>query len=218
LFVLPSALSTVALSLGYAVSPTMAGCLPSGSANGGASGTGLDAMLSNFVSNIQAPLTALVQVIANVAGVYMMVHGLIKASKYGFDPKTNSIHSILTNIGFGAILFTIGGNFSMVMASVFGSSSVTDPSASSVLSWGFVSSLGGGSQQFATAVAAALSFVQIIGFIAFVRGWMVLKKVVEGGGNVTMAQGITHIVGGVLAINVFAFLKVMDTTFGTNLL
>jgi len=103
-----------------------------------------------------------------------------------------------------------------VTASVFGGS-VSD---AAVLNWGstVTSGLGGASAQFQTAVNAALSFFQIIGFIAFVRGWMVLKKVVEGGGNVTMAQGITHIVGGVLAINIAPFLKIMDTTFGTNLL
>ncbi|MDR3450699.1 MAG: hypothetical protein P4M15_13320 [Alphaproteobacteria bacterium] len=220
LFVLPSVLSAVATSLGYAVSPTMAGCHPAGSAGSdSAGGTGLDTMMANFVNNIAPPLTALVQVIANVAGVFMMLRGLMKASKYGFDPRANSIHSILVNIGFGAILFTIGGNFSMVMASLFGSSSVTDPSASSVLSWGFVSQLGGGSQQFATAVAAGLTFVQVIGFIAFVRGWLIMKKVVEGGGgNVTLAQGITHIAGGAMAINIFMMLKIFDKTFGTGLI
>ncbi len=216
LMILPTILTTVAVSLGYAVSPTMAVCL---AASGGATaGTGVEGMMANFVANIKAPLIGAVQVIANLAGIFMMVHGLMQASKYGYDPRTNSIHRILTNVGFGAILFTIGGNFSMIMSSVFGTSSVTDPTDSSVLSWGFVSTLGGGSEQFATAVAAALQFVQIIGFIAFVRGWLIMKKVVEGGGQVTMAQGITHILGGVCAINIAQVLKIFDNTLGTGMM
>jgi intracellular multiplication protein IcmC len=68
------------------------------------------------------------------------------------------------------------------------------------------------------AVNSALTFVQVIGVIAFVRGWLILKKVVEGSGNVSLAQGLTHILGGVLAINIFQFLLIMDHTFGLNLL
>jgi hypothetical protein len=100
-----------------------------------------------------------------------------------------------------------------VSASVLGGTVSDD---TSVLKWTLNGQAMGA--QFQTAVNAALSFVQIIGFIAFVRGWMIMKKVVEGGGNVSMAQGMTHIIGGVLAVNIAPFLKIMDTTFGTNLL
>lgn len=216
LLALPAAMTTVATSLGYANSPTMAVCKGAGGA--GAGGGGLDAMFAAFVTNIREPLIVMVQVIANVCGAYMMVHGFMQASKYGVDARTNSIHKILTNIGFGAILFTIGGCFSMVIASVFGGAGVTDPAKSTVLAYKFVANSGGGSDQFATAIAAGLQFIQIIGFIAFVRGWLVMKKVVEGGGNASAATGITNIVGGVLAINISPFLTAMDKTFGSGIL
>jgi hypothetical protein len=54
--------------------------------------------------------------------------------------------------------------------------------------------------------------------IAFVRGWLIIKNAVEGAGQATVAQGFTHIVGGVLAINIYSFLEIMDQTFGTNFL
>jgi hypothetical protein len=72
--------------------------------------------------------------------------------------------------------------------------------------------------QFSNAIEAALTFFQLIGMIAFVRGWMIMKSASEGTGNATMAQGITHIIGGVCALNIFQFLHVFDYTFGTNLL
>ncbi len=217
---LPSAVGAIMSSL---LTPTGNGtlsCDPSGG-GGGAGGQGLDQMISAFVTNIENPLLAVVSIVAILAGLWMMVHGFIKASRHGFDPRANSVQSITANLVFGCLLMTIGDNLNMMLSSIFGDGITANNvgiTQSSVLQWGFVSALGGGSTQFATAVASALTFFQLIGAIAFVRGWLIMKKVVEGGGNVTMAQGITHIVGGVLAVNIAGFLTIMDATFGTNML
>jgi len=105
----------------------------------------------------------------------------------------------------------------MMLGSLFGTgTTITSPNT---LTWSGLEQLtGGATQQFKTAVAAALTFVQLIGVIAFVRGWLMMKKFVEGAGNISFAQALTHILGGCLAINIAAFLKILDTTFGTNLL
>jgi len=220
LLALPSAVAAIVSSL-YTTSGT-GGTLTCSQGTTGPGGAGLDQMVEGFVGNMAGPTVSFVSIIAMVSGLFMIIRGLVKAGRYGFDPKTNSASSILTHIIFGALLMTIGDNLNMMLLSVFGTGSSapsinTTTAASSVLQWGFVGQLGG-SQQFANAVGAALTFVQVIGAIAFVRGWMVMKKVVEGNGNVTMAQGITHIIGGVLAINIFFFLQLMDTTFGTGML
>jgi hypothetical protein len=175
----------------------------------------LDTMLTNFVGNIYAPMLSLVSLIAILCGLFMIVRGLMKASKYGVDPRTHSISSILSNIVFGGLLVTIGDNLTVMLASVFGTSAVQD---SSVINWANLTALAGGnSTEFQNALTAALQFVQIIGFISFVRGWLIMKKVVEGGGQATMAQGITHIVGGAFAINIFQMLVIFDNTLGTGL-
>jgi hypothetical protein len=191
--------------------PTGSGSLTCTGVSSGGGGAGLEAMLTGFVTNIKMPLQTAASAVAIISGLFMMLRGLLKASKYGIDPKANSMHSILTNIGFGALLFTIGDNLTHMLGSVFGSTSI----ASTALNWNLPS---GVSPEFTTAVSSALIFVQLIGTIAFVRGWLILKKVVEGGGNVTLAQGLTHIIGGVLAINIGQFLTLMDSTFGTGLL
>ena len=184
-----------------------------GAAGSTASGGGLDDMLINFVGNIGAPMQTIISAVAILSGIFMIVHGLMKASKYGYDPKANSIHHVLTLLGFGAMLITIGDNLDMMLGTVFGGGS-TGNTVTNTLSW----SIAGVSPRFQAAVNAGLQFFQIIGAIAFVRGWMILKKVFEGGGEGKLAQGMTHILGGVIAVNIFAFLKLMDTTFGTGLL
>lgn len=181
-------------------------------------GPGLDQMLRGFVNNIEEPLKMAASAAALLSGLYMIVRGLMKASKYGTDPKTHSMHSVLTYLGFGALLISIGQNLDTMLATLFGTSAVAP---STVINWGKLDAIVGGggiSQRFKDAVNAALLFVQLIGCIAFVRGWLLMKKVVEGAGNVNLAQAMTHILGGVAAINIYQFLIAMDYTFGTNLI
>jgi len=215
LLALPSVVGVLITSINFSFWGNFLVCtLPTGigaGPGGAGTGTSLDEMMINFIADIKFPLLGLISMISIASGLYMIVRGLFKASKYGFDPKTHAMHLILINMLFGAILMTIGSNMYTITNSVFGPSPLPP---GSVIQW---SSLGDVSPEFALAVQAALQFVQIIGAIAFVRGWMILKKVAEGNGQTTLAQGLTHILGGVLAINIFYFLTILDTTFHTHL-
>ncbi|MFA4995353.1 MAG: hypothetical protein WC521_08650 [Bdellovibrionales bacterium] len=219
LLALPDVISTLEQSIvGYTAKTSGGGSgLVCGNIGPVSAAEGLDQVVTNFVLNFKEPLTNVASLVAILAGLFMIVNGLIKASKYGTDPKTYSMHSILTNLGFGAILMTIGEMLPMMVHTVFGTEEI---SKSDTLQWDKLGALIGGdgvSEKFIMAVNSALTFVQVIGAIAFVRGWLILKKVVEGSGNVSLAQGLTHILGGVLAINIFGFLRIMDKTFGINL-
>ena len=178
---------------------------------------GLDEMLTSFIDNIKEPLLSLIAITAGLCGLYMIINGVLKASRHGTDPKAYSIQNILVSLGFGCILFTVGTSLQQMLASLFGEDEITESTA---ISWATLGAMIGEdvSQQFIDSVNAALTFVQLIGAISFVRGWLIMKKVMEGGGNVTLAQGLTHIIGGCLALNIYAFLLLMDATFGLNLL
>lgn len=217
LLTLPTVVSTIITSL-YSTAAGGGGNAGNCAAGAVSGGPGLDNVMSSFVGNIKSPIEALTSGIAIACGLFMIVRGLVKASKYGFDPRTHSVNSIVSCIIFGAILMTVGDNLNYILTSVFGNSAIDTATQGSVLGWAFVAAVGPGSARFALGIAAALGFVQIIGVIAFVRGWLVLKKAVDGGGQATLAQGITHIIGGVLAVNIVTFLQIMDRTFGTNLL
>jgi hypothetical protein len=43
-----------------------------------------------------------------------------------------------------------------------------------------------------------------------------MKNMVEGNNQATMAAGLTHIIGGALAINIFPTLRLFNNTFGVN--
>lgn len=174
---------------------------------------GLDTLLTNLVGNIAVPMNMLVSMAAFVIGFFMVVRGLLKASKYGTDPRENSMTRILSNLIVGSILMVVAQDFNTLLTSLFGA----PEQIADVAGWQFVQQLGA-SQQFINAVTDAGYFFEMVGMIAFVRGWMIIRSAAEGSGQATMAQGITHMLGGALAMNIFGFLQIMDQTFGTNFL
>ena len=179
-----------------------------------ATGGGLDVLVTNLMNNIKDPFVWMLTVISYTVGVFLLIRGLVKAAKHGTDPRAYSLPAILSNLVVGAALVTVGTSLDMMLATVFGGHGVT---AGNVASWKFVTTAGA-STSFITAITAALTFFQIIGIIGFIRGFLIIKNAIEGGGQATVAQGITHIIGGVLAINIYLWLQILDNTFGTGFL
>jgi hypothetical protein len=216
LLFLPSTISLLINSLfGMPGSGGFTACIATLPSSGGIAGITLDGMMTNLVMNIKDPMVVLLSVISIVIGVYLIIRGLIKAAKFGYDPKTHSITNFLASLIVGTILVVVGQSLDVMLSSIFGVGGIAD---SSVVTYAIASNFGPNTQQFQMAVYAALTFFQLIGMIAFIRGFLILKSAVEGSGQATIAQGLTHIIGGVLAINIYYFLVVMDTTFGTGFL
>lgn len=184
---------------------------------GGTAAASLDGMFTNFVQNIQGPLTALVFIVAMTMGTFLIVRGLLKAAKYGTDPRTHSMTHILANLIIGAILLTVGDSIGTIMSSVMGTTGGNGGIMQfSAVKWTAIDQLGGDTTHFKVAIQAALTFFQLVGLISFVRGWNVIRNAVEGVGQATFAQGLTHIIGGVLAMNIYLFMEIVDKTFGTQ--
>jgi hypothetical protein len=179
---------------------------------------GLDTLLTNLVGNIANPFNLMISTAAILIGFFMVVRGLLKAAKYGSDPREHAPYKILANLIIGCLLMVSGQNFDILLNSLFGTGLGAGATSGTVVTgWNFITELNA-STQFITAVQDAGYFFELVGMIAFVRGWMIIKSATEGTGQTTLAQGITHILGGVLAMNIFGFLQIMDNTFGTNFL
>lgn len=192
----------------------LSGCIPYVAAGGTAGNVGLDGLMINLVYNIKSPMVFMLSALSILIGIFMVIRGLVKGSTFGQNAKS-SVPSIVANIVIGTVLYTVGTSLDSIMATVFGDSGVWN---SSVVTSAIAYDFGGDTQPFQQAVYAALTFFQLVGFIAFIRGWIIIRDAVEGNGQKTVAQGLTHIIGGVLAVNIYRFLDVMDTTFGTGFL
>lgn len=63
-------------------------------------------------------------------------------------------------------------------------------------------------------LTAVLGLVQIIGLISFIRGWSMVKKSSEHGQRGGYGKGLTHIFGGILALNIVGTKDMIFSTFG----
>ncbi|MDD3288821.1 MAG: hypothetical protein PHX43_07460 [Alphaproteobacteria bacterium] len=173
-----------------------------------------DQLFSNLFDNIGKPMQTSLSVLCFVMGAFLVFRGLLRASKYGTDAKASPA-SIGANLIIGAILLSVGQMINIGVMTMFGDPGIT-PFAG--INWEKLAPDGGeGFEKINKVVASIITFVQVIGMIAFIRGWLILKSVVEGSGQATMAQGITHIMGGVLAINIGTVADIADKTFGLNI-
>ena len=63
-------------------------------------------------------------------------------------------------------------------------------------------------------MSAILKFLAIVGFVSFVRGIFIVRDVAEGNNQASIMAGMTHIIGGALAVNLGPLLTAVQTTLG----
>lgn len=210
---LPYAAKTLMNSLGVATASAGGGSCSAGAVT---PAIGLDVMMQSFVKNIYKPMFLVLEILCFIIGGFLVLRGLLKGAKVGTDPRAAAPHSIIISLVAGAVLLSVGGMFPVMMETVFGSRSVRD--FSHIINWASFAGSGLDTDKADLTVKSVLMFVEIIGAIAFIRGWLMIKNAVEGTGQVTVPQGLTHIIGGTMAINIGEMLYIIDHTFGTGLL
>lgn len=76
---------------------------------------------------------------------------------------------------------------------------------------------GPGGTEMTTAVKAIVLFIQIVGVIAVIRGFMILRSVAHGNSRDTVSKGMTHVLGGAFAANVVGAALMLGATVGMTL-
>lgn len=68
---------------------------------------------------------------------------------------------------------------------------------------------------FSAGIRAIVQFVELVGLIAFGRGWFIMRALSQGrSGEGAMGRGITHMVGGILAVNITTFAPMLAKFVG----
>jgi len=213
LLALPAVVRVLQYTVLSSVASNQGGCLPG--TVGAASA--LDVIMQNLVNNIYGPMFSLVSVIGLLVGITFVIKGLLAGVKTGTDPRAASPKSIINNLVIGAILISLSTIAPDILKTLFGSGTMEKMSDfSSVINWSGI--VGSANTAADKTVQAILGFIQIIGGIAFLRGWLIVKAAVEGGGQATIPQGLTHIIGGAMAVNIYTMLKIFNATFGVNII
>ena len=180
---------------------------------GSVSAGGMDKMIVDFVSNVYGPISLLLQAFTYIAGIALLLTAISRLIKTAQDgPRAPAgLGTIMTFIAAGALFF-FGDMMGSFSSSLFGDATVSvnaqiDPK---------VISSSGDADKVAAVIEAVMAFVMIVGFIAFIRGWFVLKAFADGNSNATLAQGITFLIGGILAINLGELVNVLQKTVGIS--
>ena len=174
-------------------------------------GGGMDQMIFELIEDIAEPMTILLSSFAYISGALLLVVGISRMIKTAQDgPRGPSgLGTIMTLFVAGALL----SGAKMIAAftgSFFGDSTIStfaniDPT---------IISNAADRDSISAIIESLMTFVMIVGVIAFIRGLFVLRAFAEGSQNATIAQSLTFLFGGALAINMGDLVNVLGTTVG----
>lgn len=153
-------------------------------------------------------LIRLTKISAYIMGLFLVIGSVVKLSQLGTNPQVTPKAPLIMFIS-GIAIFALVGVVSIVsqtMAMGDGPGSILVPESNGITA---------GTK---AAIEGVLTFVRLLGYIAFIRGWFLVNQYGMGKDG-TLGKGLTHILGGVAAINVQITAGILSNTFfpGLNL-
>lgn len=179
----------------------------------------IDQALANLLYLVQGsgggagPLFTLLGVISDAAGVYFVVRGIMLFRAFGqhitMASRNGELAGPVTFIVVGILMINIDQLADIGMVTLYGDSEVAEFS-SQYLTWA-----GSVSDQFAQLSNVIYWYLKFIGALAFLRGWFILAKMGHPGAQPgSVAKGVTHVVGGLLLMNIIETVNLFAITFG----
>lgn len=165
------------------------------------------------LSDASTAIHALVAAAAYIIGIYLVARGVMMYKIFGSQTMASAqkgeFAGPLVFIIVGAVLIYLPSTQETTLMSIFGSEKAG--SNSDLVAWMLPSA----EQKFADLADVLISYMKLIGFIAFVRGFVILSKMGHSGSQPgSIGKGITHVIGGALLMNIPDFMKLLANTFG----
>ncbi len=170
----------------------------------------------------------MVLMISYAAGIYMIIHALTLFKKFGnmsMQAQPGEFSTPLMQLVVGAVLIYLPTSSEFLTNSLFGGGGASIFGYNSVNygNVGYGSSLLGYmptdtfSQQWASMANTLVLYIQFVGLLSFIKGWFILSHSAgHGAQQGSFAKGITHIIGGIVAINFISAVNIISNTiFGT---
>ncbi|HBH26366.1 MAG TPA: hypothetical protein DDX54_03075 [Rhodospirillaceae bacterium] len=178
---------------------------------GSASSGGLDAVLVNFMTDIWGPAHTLIGAFAYLAALVLTLIALMRIIKDAQEGTKGPMGlGTITTLAIAGLLFSLDDILGIFAQSVFDDNVVTTAPLILYLAGADYSTI-----MHVTAVAsAAIAFFWLIGLVAFIRGWFIIRDVAEGDQQASFMAGATHIIGGALCVNLGPLLNAVQITTG----
>lgn len=170
----------------------------------------LDVMMIRFINDVRGPMQYVIWTLAAVLGLFFLITAFLRMARgAAVDGPRGSLGSgTLMRILIGSILLSFAATSDAITSTFFGGGGVVRFDGMSIPGVA-ASDLTRANQ----AMAAVLVLIQIIGFLAFLRGFLMLRALADGNSSVSSAAAFTHIIGGSLAFNISPMLAALQKTF-----
>lgn len=173
------------------------------------------------VGEVIPPAIMMLQGISAFMGLYLVGSALIEiwgvshdnAMKYVSGRQRFSVGSAIVQMVIGSVLLAMGtlelmGIMSRTLTGDYANSRMLSYSASGTTL----------QEQAQLATLSLLGIMQVVGFIAMVKGWLTINSFYNAQGQAGLGQATGWIIGGVLAWNFKWFSDVLNNTIGFNLI
>ncbi len=176
-------------------------------------GDGLDVKLTAFMTDIFAPMTIIINWFGIVAGIILIIIGIMRLMKSAQEGARGpgGIGTIMTFIAGGALL-SFSPMITAFSTSFFGTDgTVTLTNAEMAYTTGMDPAA---VQHVHNVISAVIRFMIVLGMVSFARGIFIVRGVAEGNQQASMMAGVTHLLGGALAINLGPVMNAVQSTLG----
>lgn len=169
-----------------------------------ASSLNIEQMIINIAKTMPSVL-AMFSAAAYIIGFALVMKGIYKLKEYGemrttMSSQTNIWGAIIT-LAMGSLLIFFVSSYQIGLSTLFGNE------WQNTLSY---SNSSGGNDQL---IQSVVLITQVVGVIAFIRGILLLNSAGGHGAQPgSIGKGLTFIVGGLLAINVYGTWQVLVNT------
>jgi intracellular multiplication protein IcmC len=172
-------------------------------------------ILTNVANNL-LPVEHLITGAAYLIGCSLLFKAIYSLKTYGESRSMmsnhNSIKEPLVYLLVGTLLIYFPSTFDTLMQSTFGYQNVLEYAPPTGNNSTFDALFGDESL-----IGRPLTIIiQVIGLIAFVRGWVLIARSTDQGQSQNTGKGLIHIFGGVFAINIVGTLQMfINTLYGS---
>lgn len=169
-------------------------------------------VLKNIAANVQ-PIQKLVTGAAYVMGLLFAFKALYCLKVYG-EARTMMASNAtakepLMYLFVAAVFLVSPKAVSVLLASTFGSTNILEYAPMNNKFQPLYEVFGYGSD----AIQPMMMIIQTLGYIAFIRGWvLVARSSSQGQQPGGVGKGLMHVFGGILAINIVSTLQIVNNT------
>ena len=180
---------------------------------GGGGPAGLDGMIGALVNDTFMPMSVIINWFGLVAGfifVFIGVSRLMKSAQEGARGP-GGIGTIMTFVTGGALL-AFSPMVTSISTSLFAADGLSTPNEGTLR---YTTGMDPAAIARAeTVLDAIILFVMMLGLISIMRGIFIVRGVSEGNSQASMMAGMTHLIGGGIAVNLAPMLNAVQNTLG----